>query len=89
MGRSSGSAQESKIMTIDDLDIKTTFNMADWGRVDEALLTPGWYWYVGSGGGILVEKRGDGSIRHAMVGSAQPTNVDVGIYFRTEHNWFE
>ena len=77
-------------MTLKELDLKPLVGISDFGKIDETTLDPGWYVYPGSGGCIVLEKRGDGTLRHAMIGSGEPMvhpNKDIEYYFREGH-WF-
>jgi len=76
-------------MTLKELTFKNVFPLSDFGKRDETKLEPGWYSFAGEDGMIILEKRGDGSSRHACLSALTPGDADLDYYFREQHHWFE
>jgi len=75
-------------MTYKDLDIKGIFSLTEFEKIDKENLEVGWYSFIASSSGMLMEKRADGTTRHALIGF-DPSITDIEYYFRQPNHWFE
>lgn len=75
-------------MTYKELDIKGIFSLTEFDKMDKSDLGVGWYSFIASSSGVLMEKRADGTTRHALIGFL-PEGADIEYYFRQPKHWFE